>query len=359
MGHLGIFEATALSADGITQILRQKGKLAENSSVKRLEYRPFGTGQSGESLRLYLSYETGTTGPASLVAKFASSSESARAFANAAGMYEREVRFYNELSSDLPVRTPEPLYAALDSETARFAIIMEDLAEARIVDQLIGNTIDEAALVMEQAAALHAGSWKKPALREATWLKSTGIVTRTLADALPGYFQDYVAAFGDKMGAEALSQAKKMVRARNRWAEIALEPYCLWHQDFRCDNMLFDAVSGSVPLAIVDWQTIGMGRGMADIAYYLGTSVSTKDRRDHERQLVEHYHRELWLRGVRDYDFDTCWLHYRENVAQGVFTVVHAAARAARTDRGDQMWMSWAKRTAAQAADLDTFSLLG
>lgn len=357
-GGEDVFRPEELSSEWLTQILRRAGRLAEADAVQAFEWQSFGTGQSGTSVRITLDYGGTSAGPETLVAKFASDSGEARAFANGAGMYEREVRFYNELSSRIPVRAPAAYHSALNPDDGRFVIVMEDMAEARVVDQLDGCSLEEARLVMEQAAALHAGSWGKADLRSAAWLKGTAQATAAIAEQLPGFFDAYQARYGDMFGAEAMQQGQIMVGLRFEWAKAAAEPYCLWHQDFRSDNMLFDARSGEVPLAIVDWQTIGMGRGMSDVAYFVGTSLLPEDRRKSERELLQLYHEALLSRGVADYSFDQCWLHYRQNVAQAVFTVVHAAVRAAQTERGDRMWQSWAQRTAAQAADLETFKAL-
>lgn len=358
-GNEDVFALEDLTPSRASALLASTGLMPQTAEVIAIDGESFGTGQSGTSVKLRLSYrDPSVSGPDTLVAKFASESADARAFANAAGMYEREVRFYTELAGLVSVRAPSAIYARLNPNDGRFCILMEDLAEARIVDQLEGCTADEAALVMDQAAALHAGSWRHPGLQALPWLRGTAEATAQIAGVLPDFMDTYGERYGDSFGPAAIQAAEEMVELRDQWAAAAADPICLWHQDFRCDNMLFDAQSGAIPLAIVDWQTIGMGRGMADIAYFIGTSLPTDVRRAHERDLVSHYHRALVAGGVEGYDFDACWRHYRENVAQAIFTVIHASVRAARTDRGDRMWQSWARRSAAQALDLETFAAL-
>ncbi len=43
-------------------------------------------------------------------------------------------------------------------------MIMEDLADSRQGDQMLGLTVDEAALAVEQAVGLHAPRWGDPTL---------------------------------------------------------------------------------------------------------------------------------------------------------------------------------------------------
>lgn len=353
-----IVAAEDVTPEWLTHALRAKNWIDPLAQVTSVTHERFGTGQSGASVRFSIDYASGPQGPLSLVAKFASDSEDATAFAAAAGMYEREVLFYGQLSAEIPVRAPRALHASLGSDGRRFAIVMEDLGPARIVDQLVGCSVDEAAVAMEQAAALHAGSWCKADLQSAAWLDGTRIATGQIADALPGFMESYRERYGASFGDHAMAIADTMVAYRGAWVANAARSICLWHQDFRCDNMLFDAKGGAVPLAVVDWQTIGMGPGMSDVAYFMGTSLPVEARRQNEAALIRHYHQCLVAGGVAQYDFDDCWRDYRRNAAQAVFTVIHASVRAARSDRGDEMWRLWAQRSAAHAEDLDCFAAL-
>src|SRR5690606_17604900 len=83
-------------------------------------------------------------------------------------------------------------------------------------------------------------------------------------------------------------------------------PWTVAHGDFRVDNLLF----GGDRVAVVDWQTVAHGPGLADLAYFLGASLPVEDRRAHERDLVAGYHQRLTAGGV-DLDFDDCWAGYR------------------------------------------------
>ncbi len=54
-------------------------------------------------------------------------------------------------------------------------------------------------------------------------------------------------------------------------------PATVTHGDFRTDNLLFDGRGGDVPLATVDWQTVGHGSASLDVAYLLMTSLDDRD----------------------------------------------------------------------------------
>jgi hypothetical protein len=75
--------------------------------------------------------------------------------------------------------------------------------------------------------------------------------------------------------------------------------------------MLFATSGEGRPLAVVDWQTVQLGVGPSDVAYFLGSAVEPERRRSCERDLLIRYHRALVEDyGVNDYPFDHCWRDY-------------------------------------------------
>ncbi|MCY4652902.1 MAG: hypothetical protein OXC95_07020 [Dehalococcoidia bacterium] len=61
----------------------------------------------------------------------------------------------------------------------------------------------------------------------------------------------------------------------------------------------------------MDWQSIRLGRGMYDLAYFLSTSVPVEMRRQHQADLMEAYAETLSAHGVNytaaDRAEDFCW----------------------------------------------------
>jgi len=105
----------------------------------------------------------------------------------ALGHYEREVRFYNELSSRTPVRTPRCYYSHLDSETGFALLVLEDLAHARNGNSIAGCSVDEVARVLFTLAVLHAAWWRAPDLAHASWLRLRFLLA---PEAAVGAFRD-------------------------------------------------------------------------------------------------------------------------------------------------------------------------
>lgn len=161
-----------ITAEWLTERLVEAGYLV-NARVLAFQRDTCGTGQLGDSFRLTLNYSEPNAGPATLIAKFASQDPTSREFGKTSGYYRSEIQFYQQLAPRLPVEVPVAVHAALSPDGGDFVLLMEDLAPARQVDQLVGCSADDSARVMEQAAALHAASWKDGGLAAVDWLQGT------------------------------------------------------------------------------------------------------------------------------------------------------------------------------------------
>lgn len=352
-----VLPARDVDAAWMSDVLRAAGQL-KDGAVTDVSFAPCGPGQLADSYRFELTYSPEGAGPATVVGKFASEDPTSRAFGQETGFYRSEVRFYESVAQRLSVAVPTPIYAALHENETDFVVLLDDLAPARVVDQLVGATPDEAAIVVEQAAVLHAGSWYDKELARVPWLRSIVDAFLGATDQFPAISALFREQFGDLVPEHDLAEAAKLNDYVEDWKRVLVEPRCLWHSDFRVDNMLFDAKDGAIPVAILDWQTVGMGVGTIDLAYFLGGSLTTEDRRTHERDLVQHYHAALVAHGVEGYSFEDCWADYRVLAIEGLQTGLFGAIRVKRTERGDEMWRVWIERHAAQTRDLDSFTAL-
>lgn len=341
----------------LTAALRSRGRLAD-AEITHLDRAPCGTGQLGDSYRFTVTYSRPDAGPTSLIGKFASKDATSREFGRSSGFYRSEIGFYNELGTVLPVSAPTAIYAALDDNNTDFVLLMEDLAPARQVDQLAGCSFEDAARVMEQAAALHGASWNDARLAALPWMQGPVAVFTHFTQNFAKVIETFPQLCSDLVPAHDLAEAAKLVPLADRWLRVIRTPQCLWHCDLRADNVLFDAEDGRRPVVILDWQSHGFGPGTMDIALWMGTSLTVENRRRHERELVLRYHAALERHGVRDYSADRCWADYRMHAVQGLQVGIFGLGAVKRTDRGDRMWKTWIERTAEQVRDLDSFRCL-
>ena len=339
----------------LTETLRQCGLLA-NGKVAALHSEPIGTGQVGDSARFHLTYANGDGSPSTLAAKFPAADETSRATAAMLGLYAKEVHFYRELAPQLGIRTPCCLAAEISEESGDFILLFEDLGPARGGNQLEGCGIEEAQLAMKQAAALHAPSWKNEDMLERDWLNANGDAAEKVRTMYPHAQTVFRERYADQLEPE-LMQVCEGLAASNGWLEREHPRLSLVHGDFRLDNMLFDILGGEEPIAVLDWQTLGVGNGLTDIGYFLGCGIGDELRRAHESELLDLYHGEMAGRGVV-LDRQDMWHDYVIGALHGVSTAVFSAAFVERTERGDANFLSMARGACALALEHDSLGLL-
>ncbi|HEY2225976.1 phosphotransferase [Actinomycetospora sp.] len=346
-----------VDAAWLAGVLTAAGSLRDGT-VTRVTRETCGTGQLADSYRFSLEYEPAGAGPATVVGKFPSEDAASRDFGRRSGYYRNEIRFYEEIATTLSIAVPTPVHAALAADETEFVLLMEDLSPARIVDQLVGCTADEAATVLEQIAAVHAGSWRSSELAAVDWLAGTSTSFVGVTDAFPGLTASFADTYGDLVPQADIEEAAKLNDHLEAWKDVLNTPQCLWHSDLRADNILFDVNAGARPVALLDWQGVGYGPGTIDVAYFLGTSLATETRREHERDLVGTYQRALVAHGVDDYTAEQAWTDYRLQAIHALQTGVFGLGAVKRSERGDRMWRDWIARAAAHTRDLDSFAVL-
>jgi len=326
----------------------------DGAVVVGADLTPVGTGQMCDSVRIALRYDRETDAPATVVAKLPAADETSRATALALGSYENEVRFYQQLAPELPIRTPTVFHADIDVETASFVLLLEDLAPAAQGDQLTGCTPDEAKVAVDELVRLHAPRWDDPELESYAWLHrdpegNQQFMTMLLPTLWDGFRERYAADLGPEVhevGDVLFAHLGSFLTSDSR-------PHTIVHGDYRLDNLLFDPTPGGTPIAVVDWQTCTHGPALNDVAYFIGAGLIAEHRRDVEEELVRGYHAGLLAAGVAGYDWDRCWLDYRRGTVAGLIMAIAASMLVERTDRGDQMFLTMADRHSRHALDLE------
>lgn len=348
-----------LDANGLTAALHASGTLDATARVAAVDQQAVGTGQMGDCLRLALTYDAPVDAPATIVAKLPSSNETSRATGMAMRTYEVEVRFYQELAPHLPVRSPVCHHAEIDLATGDFVLLLEDLAPAVQGDQVAGCAVDQAALVLEEAARLHAPRWADPTLDHLEWAVRWSPESQDALQAmLTVLWPNFVERYGADLEPDVVEMGHRFVAGLRSFYEHRPEPHTVIHNDFRLDNLLFGTSEGGPPVAVVDWQTVGVGPALLDVSYFLGAGLGVEDRRAHEEALVRQYHQALRAAGVEGYGWDRCWDDYRAFAFAGFHMAVLASMIVERTDRGDAMFLAMAGRHGRQILDLGSEELL-
>jgi hypothetical protein len=350
-------ESGAVDADWLTRRLRGAGVLHEASVVDVIA-TPVGVGMLGDSIRFEVAYDRDEGALGSFVGKFASADPTSRETGAGFGLYEREVGFYREIADTVAIRSPSCLSAEYDPGDGTFALLLEDLTPARSGNQLTGCDLADAERAMEQAAALHGPRWNDASLRDHPFLNVSG-AREFVINVFPDCLAEFHRRYDGVLEPEYMAVCDRYGALIATAASHDPTSFTLTHGDFRLDNMLFDALGGEVPLAVLDWQSPAIGLGAVDVAYFMGLAISVEDRRRHERHLLEYYLEKLRGYGVRDYDYNALYRDYRLTLLSGVSTAVFASASTKRTERGDAMFLAMARGGCAQAIDCDALALMG
>jgi len=331
-----------------------------SAEVAAFRAQRIGTGQLGRCVRFSLELAAGDADvPRTLVGKFPSDDPKSRQSALTLRSYAKEVNFYRQLQARLTIGTPRCYHAAIEGDGPEFVLLLEDLAPGVQGDQLAGTTPEVAHAAVLELVGLHAPTWGDASLRGIEWLgepsQATVMIGRALYRAqLPGFLERYgphlapdeagiLAAVGDSEGPPfGLTDA----------------PLSLVHVDYRLDNLLIDASRMPPRIRAVDWQSITLGCGVSDVAYFLGAGLLPEVRREVETEIVRDYHAGLVAAGVADYPFERCFQDYRRGAFVGFAVTVIASMLVEQTARGDEMFVAMARRHARHALDLDAGELL-
>jgi hypothetical protein len=317
----------------------------------------------GQLARVRMQYDRPEPGaPAWLIAKFPTYAPENRAIADLFRFYEIETRFYEELAPKVEIRTPRRYYSARASDSTDFILLMEDLAPARVGDNVAGCSARDAELPIRELAKFHATWWESPELQRIDWLWPFNHSVREQGVGLSyrHSWGPFVQNWGKRVPAPLLEMGEVFPdKLPKLLARLAARPVTITHGDYRLDNMFFGTADGAVPFAIVDWQIISAGNGLFDVAYFLANGMRPEDRRAAEMDLLRMYHGILVERGVRDYDFDRCLLDYRTAALFcWQYAVVILGALDSANERGMALFSDILDRFVSAITDLSAAELL-
>ncbi len=313
-----IGDADEITAEWLRQALAAGGSAAA-SEITEVEVEQLSdvTNALGNLYRCRLVARDGeAVDPASVIVKLPSADALAFRFARWLSLHRREYVFYRDISARGYVRTPTLFYGDFDPRSHRFVLVLEDLGGMEAIPQVPGFDADRARHAVRAIAGLQGRFWDaadEPALaacgdflntRESRIMQTVCLLT------LPAAFD----RFGDLFTDETRHLAEKFgLRITAHFAALAAGPKTVVHGDFRADNMLFGGECQD-DLAVIDWQGFGLGCGMYDIAFFLGTSVTSEVRRRIEGDVLDEYHDITSRLGAENYTREDCWRSYRQNM---------------------------------------------
>lgn len=338
----------------VLRALQESGTATASAELVGLEMAPIGIGAMADTYRMLLDWTADGAGPRSLVAKKPSTNPAAAATAASLGAYEREARFYLELAPRTKVRTPHLLGVVRDGGVPS-TVLLEDLSE----DYKPGDQFAELGLpALEQArhqlALLQAPFCEDEPTSRLEWLhRRLGVPIPHIVERMQRSWTAARATVGASLTGAERECVDRFVGRAGEWAAGLGGPCSLVHHDYRVDNMLF----GRNELVVLDWQTIGWGPAMFDVAYLLGTSLEPERRRSVERDLVHRHVDDLAEQGV-SWSAEEAWQAYREAAFAVLLMLVPPIATVKTNPRMEAMYRRLIPFGARMALDLDALDLL-
>jgi aminoglycoside/choline kinase family phosphotransferase len=345
----------------LTDVLRSGGVIS-TSGVRSFSPRIIGEGAGfmGQLAHLSLEYDKPEAdAPSSLIAKMPAAAQENREVAQFFRFYEREVRFYDEIAETVALRTPKAYFSHFDEGSGNYVLLLEDLAPARVGDQLEGCTIALAEVALRELAKFHAAWWESPRLDALGWMPGIDAdwYKAAVQDGYSKAWEPFVQFFGEKLTPEMRETCerygKHVPAIMDQFGE---KPCTIIHGDYRLDNLFF---GGDASIAVVDWQISARARGIFDVAYFVAGTLPTEERRAKEHDLVSLYYKTLVECGVSDYGFDECWEDYRRSTLFLLsYSVIALGSLDMANQRGVDLFTMIATRTMNAISDLKSGELL-
>jgi hypothetical protein len=321
-----------------------------------------GTGQMSECYRVRLNYADPVSQPGrpeSVVLKVAATDQVSRQTGAALGLYEREVRFYQDVAPRLsgPIA---PCYHASVDAAGVFDLLLGDAGPAVVGDEIAGATTEQASLAVVELGRLHGPLLGDTSLAEAPWLNRESPLNQAMITPL---YAGFIERFGEQIAPEHRIVCERLVAAFDGYLALEKEEEKdgsrirgLVHGDYRLDNMLFGTDGADRALTVVDWQTVSWGPALTDLAYFLGCALRSEDRRAQYETLLRAYHEALGpgapitLADVRE--------GVRRQGFFGVMMAIVSSMLVERTERGDRMFMTMLQRHCEHVLETDALATL-
>ena len=347
-----------MTPEWFQSVLTEAGVLG-GATVTSVETEPVTGGVIARMSRAKLTYSQATHAPESLIVKYTTDDPGSLGVAKAMGLYELEVRFYQDIAPLLAGMSVPTRYHAEIEDDSRFVLVMEDFGgRSKPGDVLTESPLQECADTLEQLVAFQAPLWNSSTIADMEWIANPAR-THGVFDMMAGGLDPLLARFGDQLDPDHVRLFEAVLPRAGEWVRGWSAPTVVQHGDLRSDNTLLGVAPGTAPVTVIDFQTVRLGPPGIDPANYLASALSTATRREAERDLVADYHRKLVAAGVPSWSFDECWDGYREGAMYAIFLFVGMAGQVESTERGDRLIVDLIGRYANMAIDLDSAKVAG
>jgi hypothetical protein len=274
-------------------------------------------GVLSDTYKLDIRYAPGAnSAPQSAVIKLATEIAKQRDLAITNGAYLKELRFFQEVAAEVPIKVPE-VYAIDDDGSAdaeNFMILMEDLSSHSTVFDQLSDPPDEPFLrsFCDDMANLHGTFWGSERLN-ADWISESDgryvftvdAICRECEENLDEFRHQWRSIYDRELfdepeapGTRALSETvagPKAVAILDFMSDRLNErPKTLLHGDLRADNIFRTTgkTAEEATLTFIDWQLVSVGPPGPDFTQAWAHSLPPATRRK-DLELLKAYHTSL------------------------------------------------------------------
>lgn len=345
-----------ISSDWLTATLQEGGVLSK-ATVVGVDTKVIGEGVGFLSSvgRVQLQYDREEPdAPETVVVKIEPEKETFREIGDEFHAFEREIRFYREVATQVPIRLPR-IYGTL-MDPPDYAIVMEDLSFCTPGDQLLGMHTDRVIAATRVMAHIQARFWNNSATESLSWMP----LTNAFGDRFREHWPSFIAYAEERISPAAMTIGAQVGTALE-WleAEMHRAPPTVVHNDLRADNLLFGEPDTDEAVFIVDWQLATRSMGAFDVARLVGGSELPAERSGHQFEVLRAWHDTLMENGVTDYGWDDAVHHFRVGaLAMLEIPVAFHEAALSQGGRGIELIDLITRRTFASALETDAASIL-
>ena len=253
---------------------------------------------------------TGSGVPESVFVKLSAKTAATRLMGELGRLGHTEVRFYTQLAPQIS-GVPNAYGAAFDPWTGRYLLVLQELpaGSCEFPDTLHPISVDQASLIVELLANLHATFWDRlprDGRGPLGWLYTpSGDVTSLLTGSL---MHTSIKRLAERTTIPVENGAFIADNYRAVAALIDKPPHTVMHGDAHPGNMYFHGGKAG----LLDWQAVRRGHPSRELAYTLITSLTPEDRQASQRELLDDYRRALAAAGGPELDREELWLRYRQ-----------------------------------------------
>ncbi len=270
-------------------------------------------------------------------------------------LLQTEARFYQKLIHSVPVNCPDVL-AIQHSWRQGTLLALADITETGAVPGFPTDALtpDQATLVIEQLAHLHAYFWNARNLGAAKdWLSGS---MRRWEDRIGNFLSVPLMRLGLFRAGEIVPKTlhvpalRYAIQRRKAVQFLSNAPHTLVHHDLHPGNFFWrDSKPG-----FLDWQLVRTGEGISDVAYFLATALTPEVRRKHELKLLIRYRDAILRQGIVIQDNEALLQRYRAHLVYPFEAMIVTLAVGGMMDLKANLELI--SRVTAAIEDHDTFT---